>query len=138
MVKKIIILLYLVLLTNMLYSQCNDTLIIGNDIAEVMPKFRKSNETIDEFISNNIKYPLSAIKDSIEGKVFISLIIDTIGNTYCHIILRGIRKDLNQEALRVAKLIKFDKPAMQRGKPIKINYNIPIEFKLPEKEKKKW
>lgn len=50
-----------------------------------------------------------------------------------HEIIKGIREDLNNEALRVAKLINFDRPAMQRGKPIKVKYTVPVEFKLEKK-----
>jgi len=66
-------------------------------------------------------------------RAFISFWIDTIGVTGNHEIIEGIRKDLNNEALRVAKLINFDRPAIQRGKPIKVKYTVPVEFKLEKK-----
>ncbi len=87
------------------------------------------------FIQNKIHYPESAKMDSIQGKVFVTFWIDTTGNTINCKVIRGIRKDLDNEALRVAKLIKFEKPAMQRGKPVKVKYVIPIEFKLNDKKK---
>lgn len=54
-----------------------------------------------------------------------------------HKVLTGIRKDLNDEALRVVKLVNFEKPAMQSGKPIKVKYTIPVVFKLTEEKKHK-
>ena len=59
-----------------------------------------------DFIQEEMKYPLSAIKDSIEGTVIISYIVDTLGHTINHKIIRGVRKDVDLEALRIAKLIK--------------------------------
>lgn len=89
-----------------------------------------NSEKLKEFITNNIKY--SEISDTglIKEVVYISLLIDTVGNTYDHKVIRGVREDINNEALRVTKLIKFEKPAMQRGKPIEIRYTVPMEFKV--------
>ena len=89
------------------------------------------------FIQANISYPKNARKDSIEGIVVISFWVDTLGVTTNHQIIKSIRKDLNDEALRVAKLVKFEKSAMQRGKPVKVRYTVPVKFKLSEKSKQK-
>lgn len=85
---------------------------------------------LNAFVMNHIQYPLSAQKDSIEGRVVVSFMIDTLGNTLDHVVVRGIREDLNQEALRVARLIKFDAPAQQKDKPIEIRFVIPVDFSL--------
>ncbi len=107
---------------------------IGIIIVEDMPVFKGN---LNEFVQNNLRHPESAKSDSVYGLVFVSFWVDTIGNTINHIIIRGIRQDLDEEALRVARLIKFDKPAMQRGKPIRVKYNLPVEFKLPTKNEPK-
>ena len=52
-----------------------------------------------EFIKNNIDYPNSALKDSIEGRVIVAFMIDTLGATFDHNIVRGVRYDLDLEAL---------------------------------------
>ena len=83
-----------------------------------------------DFIQEEMKYPLSAIKDSIEGTVVISFIVDTLGNTIDHKIVRGVRKDVDIEALRIAKLIKYARPALQRGNPIRVPMTVPFSFKL--------
>ncbi|MDY9919534.1 MAG: energy transducer TonB [Proteiniphilum sp.] len=85
---------------------------------------------INKFINENLRYPESAKKDRIEGKIFVSFWIDTLGYTSEHKITKGIRPDLDEEALRVARLIKFDKPAINRGKPIGICFQLPITFRL--------
>ncbi len=109
-------------------AQEKDSIIhIGISIAEEMPVFKGN---LSEFIQNKIQYPESAKSDSIQGRVFVSFWVDTTGVTINHHIVKGIRVDLDNEALRITKLIVFDKPAMQRGKPIKIKYTMPIEFIL--------
>lgn len=87
------------------------------------------------FIKKNIKYPQNKMDSSIEGKVFVSCWVDTNGVTIQHKIIRGLNKDLDSEAIRVVRLIKFNKPAMQNGKPIKVEYIIPVEFIHKNKSK---
>lgn len=94
---------------------------------EEAPFFRGD---LKEFIQGEIVYPLSAKKDTIKGTVVISFKIDTLGLTVNHKVIKGIREDLNEEALRVAKLIKFERPAMQKGRPIEVEYTVPVVFDL--------
>ena len=83
------------------------------------------------FIQTNIQYPSSAVRDSVQGRVNVEFIIDTVGYTFNHRILKGgIREDLNQEALRVTRLIKFDTPAFQKDKSVVIRYVVPVDFNL--------
>ncbi|TCO07753.1 energy transducer TonB [Natronoflexus pectinivorans] len=94
------------------------------------------NGNLKEFIQGELVYPLSAKKDTIEGTVVISFKIDTLGLTVNHKVVKGIREDLNNEALRVAKLIKFDRPALQKGRPIEVEYTVPVVFDLRHLKKK--
>ncbi len=91
-----------------------------------LPKIKN----INKFIVETLRYSATAKKDRIEGRVFVRFWVDTLGYTAEHKITKGIRADLDEEALRVARLIKFDKPAMNRGKPIGIWFHLPIAFKL--------
>jgi TonB family protein len=86
------------------------------------------------FVEKNIVYPKAAISDSIEGKVFVKYMVDTLGFTKRHIVEKGIRTDLDAEAIRVAQMIKYESPARLRGKPIIFYYTLPIEFKLPRQD----
>ena len=57
--------------------------------------------------------------------------IDTLGQTHEHHVIKSIHEDLDKEALRVARLIKFDVPARQRAKAVRVNYYvIPVDFQL--------
>ena len=95
------------------------------------------NGDLMDFVNKQINYPQSAKIDSVEGTVFVEFFIDTAGNTFDHFIVKGIRDDLDNEALRVTRLIKFDFPAMQREKPITVMYIIPVKFELNSDTKRK-
>lgn len=138
MVKKIGLLIILAIaVLNVAAQKVKDTHVknvepVGLIEYESMPIFRGN---LLEFIKNNIIYPTSALRDSIEGKIFVSFYVDTLGSTTGHEVINEIRNDLNQEALRVTRLIKFEKPAMQNGKPAKVKYTLPVEFKLSNAKK---
>ncbi|MGV8091901.1 MAG: energy transducer TonB [Mangrovibacterium sp.] len=130
MVKKFFIVFLLFTVSNG-YAQRDTGIYKMGYIFETGPLFKGGEEALREFVEELIIYPLSAIKDSLEGKVYVTYIIDTLGFTREHYIEKGIRDDLNKEALRVAQLIKYEKPAMLKGKPILFYETIPIKFKLP-------
>ncbi len=115
-------------------QNCSDSVkVFGNP--EELPIFNKESPGIDklfEFIAENIKYPESALNDQMEGRVIIEFWINTIGITSNHRVDRSVRKDLDDEALRIAKLIRFDIPAMNNGKAVGICFRLPISFKLPK------
>ena len=93
-----------------------------------MPEYKGGIKALMKFIKKNINYPKTAINENLEGTVYVECLVDTNGITYNHKIIKGISKELDYEALRVAKIIKFDKPAMQNGKPVVVKYLIPIKF----------
>lgn len=129
MAKRYIILivfayLFATLIANSQNRCDTNTVVFGSP--EELPKIKD----ITKFIADNLDYPEAAKKDKIEGSVYVSFWIDTLGYTFEHKITKGVRLDLNEEALRVARLIRFDKPAMNRGKPIEIKSGIPVKFKL--------
>jgi protein TonB len=107
---------------------------IESEMVNAIESWPEYKGDLTDFIKRQIQYPSIALEDSIEGKVYVAFWVDSVGNTYKHVILKGIRKDINREALRVARLIKFDKPAMQKGRPVAVRYNLPIEFKLPRSD----
>lgn len=113
------------------YDSIND----GNAVMfmyESLPFFKGN---LSKFIRKHLKYPPAALRDSLEGQVYVEFVVDTNGNTLSHQVIRGVRQDLNEEALRITRLIKFDRPAIRRGKPVKMEYCLPIIFELSIKEK---
>ncbi len=127
----------IMLLSNILFSQdINDSIHELGFVIETNPEYEGGENELLKLFNDSINYPVKAIEDSIEGIVFVEFWIDTNGITTNHRIIKGIREDLDHEALRVAKLIKYKKPAMQRGKPIMVRYTIPIDFRIPDNRKR--
>ncbi|MCK9451321.1 MAG: energy transducer TonB [Bacteroidales bacterium] len=122
-----------VLITNFCYAQ--DT-IKEIEIVNAIQSWPQFNGRIDEFVKQSISYPEKAITDSIKGVVYVTFWVDTLGFTYDHKVANGI-KELNEEALRIAKTINFNKPAYQNGDPVKVLYTLPIRFELSNVGKKK-
>jgi protein TonB len=112
-----------------------DSLVRQTEIVSALeswPSYNDGAEEMQKIISESLMYPQSAIDDSVSGIVYVQMIVDTLGCTKSHTIVKGVRQDLNKEALRIAKLIHFDKPATQNGKPVSVMYSIPIMFQLPK------
>ena len=90
-----------------------------------------------EFISTNIKYPEKAVKKGISGVVYIKVSILKNGDLSKAVILRGIESSLNNEALRVVKLMKKWTPGEKNGKKVNMDITIPIKFNLGRQAIKK-
>lgn len=100
------------------------------DFADVMPEFPGGTKALIHYLSNNVNYPLIAQENGIKGKVFVSFIVDEQGNIFDVKIVRGVDSSLDNEALRVVKNMPKWMPGMQNGKPVKVRYNVPINFQL--------
>jgi len=99
-------------------------------IVEVMPSFVGGEEALAKYLRNNIVYPERAKTMGTEGKVYISFVIDSYGNVGEVKLLRGIGGGCDEEALRVVRKMPRWTPGKQGGRPVKVQFNLPIEFKL--------
>ena len=77
----------------------------------------------------SITYPEMARKAGIEGRVFLQFIVNERGEVENPRVVRGIGGGCDEEALKAIKKAKF-KPGMQRGRPVRVQYNLPVVFKL--------
>ncbi|HKK44036.1 MAG TPA: energy transducer TonB [Balneolaceae bacterium] len=80
-------------------------------------------------LQKKINYPDMARKAGIEGRVIVQFIVNKDGNVENPKVIRGIGGGCDKEALRVVKKAHF-KPGRQRGKPVRVQYSLPIVFKL--------
>jgi len=83
-----------------------------------------------EYIYKNIKYPSIARENGIEGMVVLSFVIDKLGNITEPKILRDLGGGCGKEALRIVKGMPNWTPGKQRNKPVKVQFNLPVRFKL--------
>lgn len=80
-------------------------------------------------LQRNIVYPEMARKAGIEGRVFLQFIVNEKGEVENPRVIRGIGGGCDEEALKAIKKAKF-KPGLQRGRPVRVQYNLPVVFKL--------
>ncbi|MEX0770030.1 MAG: TonB family protein [Balneolaceae bacterium] len=80
-------------------------------------------------LQSRITYPERARKAGIEGRVYVQFIVNENGEVENPQVIRGIGGGCDEEALRAVKQAKF-KPGMQRGRPVRVQYSLPIVFRL--------
>lgn len=94
-------------------------------VVEQMPELKGGLQSLHE----KIKYPKKARKAGIEGRVMVQFIINEEGNVENPKVIRGIGGGCDEEALRIVKQAEFV-PGHQRGKPVRVQYTLPIIFRL--------
>jgi protein TonB len=99
-------------------------------IVEEMPSFPGGEAALMKFLGNNIKYPAIAKDAGIQGTVFVTFVVDEDGNVKDVKVLRSIGGGCDEEAIRVVQSMPKWKPGKQRGKAVKVQYNLPIRFTL--------
>jgi protein TonB len=99
-------------------------------IVEDMPEFPGGELALRKYIANAIKYPVIAQENGIQGKVYVTFVVDKDGGISDARIARGVDPSLDKEALRVVNSLPKWKPGKQRGKPVRVSYTVPINFVL--------
>ena len=87
------------------------------------------NKKIQKHIAKNFQYPLEAVESNIQGRVEILFMINKYGNIE-GIRTRGPHPSLKQEATRIIKLLPEFGPGTKNGKPAKVPFSVPINFKI--------
>lgn len=101
-------------------------------VVEQAPTFPGGEKERLKFLQKNIKYPQMARESGIQGKVFVTFVVEANGAISSVKILRGIGGGCDQEAVRVIKNMPKWKAGKQRGKPVRVQFNMPIKFTLSE------
>ena len=99
-------------------------------VVEKSPEFPGGNDSLYAFIGRNIKYPEAAKKNKIEGRVFVTFVVEKDGQVSSAKILRDIGGGCGEEALRVVNSMPKWTPGTQRGNPVRVQFNLPIMFQL--------
>ena len=101
------------------------------------PEYPGGTNALYQFIANNFKYPDEALYLDQQGKIYVSFVINKDGKVEQIKILRGVSYSLDNEAMRVVKLMPNWTPGTQEGKIVKVRYTLPIVAKIEEDKKKK-
>ncbi|REL24696.1 energy transducer TonB [Rhodohalobacter sp. SW132] len=94
-------------------------------VVEEMPELIGGLASIQE----NIRYPEMARRAGIEGRVYVQFIVNEQGQVEDPQVIRGIGGGADEEALRAVRQAQF-RPGMQRGRPVRVQYSLPVVFRL--------
>jgi len=104
-------------------------------VVEQMPVYPGGDEARMQYVASNIKYPEEARKQGVQGTVYITFVIEKDGSVSDVSVLRGIGGGCDEEAVRVISSMPAWTPGKQRGKPVRVQFNMPIKFNLGSEEK---
>jgi protein TonB len=99
-------------------------------VVEEQPAYPGGEEARIAFLQNNIKYPEEAKELGIQGKVFVTFVVEVDGSITDVRVLRGIGGGCDEEAIRVVRSMPKWVPGKQRGVPVRVQFNLPIKFTL--------
>ena len=95
-----------------------------------MPEFPGGQATFINFISSNLRYPAAAAENNIQGKVYVKFVVTSTGKVDKVQIARSVDKALDQEALRVCRMLPDFIPGRLYGQPVNVWYTAPVTFKI--------
>ena len=94
------------------------------------PEFPGGELALRKYIANAIKYPVIAQENGIQGKVYVTFVVDKDGGISDARVARGVDPSIDKEALRVVNALPKWKPGKQRGAAVRVSYTVPINFVL--------
>lgn len=102
---------------------------------EKKPEFLGGRGALFKFIQNNFVYPSAARDSGITGKVYLTFVIDSVGNVRNAKVLKGAHPLLDEAALKILYRMPLWIPGMQDGRPVNVQYNLPpIRFEINKEE----
>ncbi|MBM6991805.1 MAG: energy transducer TonB [Prevotella sp.] len=100
------------------------------DVVEQMPSFPGGNSALMQYLSNNIKYPVVAQENGVQGRVVVSFVVERDGSITDVRVVRSVDPSLDREATRVVKAMPNWIPGKQNGSAVRVKYNVPVSFRL--------
>lgn len=98
--------------------------------AEEAPEFIGGQAAMLKYIRDNIRFPIMARENGIEGKVFVQFVVEKDGSISQIEVVRGIGAGCDEEAIKAIKSMPAWKPGKQNGKPVRVRFTLPVLFKL--------
>lgn len=106
--------------------------VYNSGVLDFPPEFPGGNKKLIRFLNRNLNYPNTARQQGVQGKVFVSFVVETDGDLSNLKVIRGIGSGCDEEALRVVSKSAPWKPGMLDGKTVRSTYVLPIIFQLAE------
>ncbi|MCX6235504.1 MAG: energy transducer TonB [Bacteroidetes bacterium] len=99
-------------------------------VVEESPSYPGGEAARIQYLQDNIKYPQMARESGIQGTVYVTFVVEPDGSVSHVLVLRGIGGGCDEEAIRVVNSMPRWNPGKQRGKPVRVQFNMPIKFTL--------
>ena len=99
-------------------------------VVENMPEFPGGMAELMKYLQKNIKYPTISQENGVQGRVIVQFVVNRDGSIVDPVVLRSVDPYLDKEALRVVKSMPKWKPGEQRGKPVRVKFTLPVQFRL--------
>jgi protein TonB len=99
-------------------------------VVEENPEYPGGNPALYKFINENLVYPSEAQKNNIQGRVILKFVVNPDGSVDRIEVLRGIDPSLDNEAIRVVKIMPKFKPGKQGGVPVPVWFTLPVLFRM--------
>ena len=99
-------------------------------VVEKQPEFPGGTTALMKFLGDNIKYPVIAQENGIQGRVITNFVVERDGSISDVQVVRGQDPSLDREAVRVIKTMPKWTPGQQRGKPVRVRFTLPVVFRL--------
>lgn len=100
------------------------------DVVEQMPEYPGGIQALFEYLSQNVKYPVDAEKQKVEGRVIATFVVETDGSISSIEVVKPAFPSLDAEAIRVLSGMPKWTPGKQSGKEVRVKYTVPINFNL--------
>lgn len=100
------------------------------DVVEEMPSFPGGNGALMSYLASNIKYPVVAQENGVQGRVSVSFVVERDGSISDVRVARSVDPSLDREAQRVVKSMPRWKPGKQNGSAVRVKYTVPVVFRL--------
>ncbi len=100
------------------------------DVVEEMPSFPGGNGALMQFLQSNVKYPVVAQENGVQGRVQIGFVVERDGSITDVRVVRSVDPSLDKEAMRVVKMMPRWNPGKQNGQTVRVKYTVPVLFRL--------
>ncbi len=99
-------------------------------VVEKMPEFPGGQEELFNYLNKNIRYPVIAQENGLQGRVICQFVVNSDGSIVDVTVVRSVDPSLDKEAVRVIQAMPKWKPGEQRGKAVRVRYTLPVNFRL--------
>ena len=99
-------------------------------VVEEMPEFPGGMQKLMKYFSDNVRYPVVAAENGIQGRVICQFTVWKDGTIRDIVVVKGVDKSLDKEAVRLIENMPNWKPGKQRGKAVSCKYTVPVSFRL--------